>query len=519
MALKRKWKFLGMLIGAFAVVFGVSTVMSKTKAGQSVASKLKGSAATGTQAVNKLDGVDAVNVCVVTWGGYAGGEYFNNGFKATKESRYWSEYKLPVNFVLIEEAAPALDAWKSDQCNLLWTTADAFPTQAGSLAEYKPQIVFQSDWSRGGDVIVATAAVKSVKDLAGKKVALLRGSPSHTLFLKSLEAAGMTERDVQVVSTKSAPDAAKVFKNGEADAAVVWSPDDKDLVNPSSGVAGAHVLASSKQAANIIADVFFAKQAYIESHGPQLKALVEGWLKGAAEINSSPDARARAVQILTNGLNQPQDFIDNAINNVRLTTYGDNVAFFNLQGSSSGTTGQYLYEDMGRKYRMVGLVDGNVPSWRDVTNMTALRSITLAGPENAPEGTIRFAKATADVVTSAPAFADKPVSIEFPTNSSELTEDARIKIDSEVGAVVKGFTGARIRIIGNTDSRGNETANEALSRRRAEAVAQYLIQKFNFDPNRFVVRGDGSQNPVADNATDAGRAKNRRTDVQVVAAP
>ena len=49
-------------------------------------------------------------------------------------------------------------------------TIDAFPTEAGGLAEYEPQVVFQADWSRGGDAIVARRGISKISDLRERKL-------------------------------------------------------------------------------------------------------------------------------------------------------------------------------------------------------------------------------------------------------------------------------------------------------------------------------------------------------------
>ena len=85
------------------------------------------------------------------------------------------------------------------------------------------------------------------------------------------------------------------------------------------------------------------------------------------------------------------------------------------------------------------------------------------------------------------------------------------------GDIAKAFSNARIRIEGNTDSVGSDTVNKPLSQKRAKAVAEFLAQEYKFDPNRFVVVGNGSTKPVADNSTDTGRSKNRRTDFELIA--
>ena len=75
----------------------------------------------------------------------------------------------------------------------------------------------------------------------------------------------------------------------------------------------------------------------------------------------------------------------------------------------------------------------------------------------------------------------------------------------------------RIRIEGNTDNTGSPDGNRYLSKQRAQSVAGYLSSKFNVNANRFVIVGNGQDRPVADNSTDQGRAKNRRTDFQLLA--
>ena len=224
---------------------------------------------------------DVVKVGVVTWGGYAGGQYFNGGFKPSKDSRFFTEYGILVEFKVIDDFAASRAAWKSGEVDLLWQTADAFPTEAEALKEYDPQLVFQADWSRGGDAIVVRRGINSVNDLKGKKIAVAYGTPSNTFILWLLEANNMSWKDVQLVQVNSAIDAAAMFKSGNVDGAVVWSPDDQDCVVK---VAGSKVLKSTKEATNIIADVFMAKKAYIESHEKELHGLVEGWLQDRKSV-------------------------------------------------------------------------------------------------------------------------------------------------------------------------------------------------------------------------------------------
>ncbi len=81
-----------------------------------------------------------------------------------------------------------------------------------------------------------------------------------------------------------------------------------------------------------------------------------------------------------------------------------------------------------------------------------------------------------------------------------------------LAAFLKQFPGAKLEIHGHTDNSGNGEYNMELSRKRAEAVRNYMLQK-GFSPANFSVKGFGAAKPVADNSTEEGRAQNRRVEV------
>jgi outer membrane protein OmpA-like peptidoglycan-associated protein len=84
---------------------------------------------------------------------------------------------------------------------------------------------------------------------------------------------------------------------------------------------------------------------------------------------------------------------------------------------------------------------------------------------------------------------------------------------SAVAETLKRSTGMKLQIAGHTDSMGNATANDALSERRAATVKRILSQKYGAEEARITTKGWGSQQAVADNATEDGRALNRRVEI------
>jgi len=458
---------------------------------------------------------DVVNVGVVTWGGYAGGQYFNEGFEANNDSRFYKDYGFKVNFEVIDDFDASRDAFKNGSIDLMWATIDAFPTEVEGLSQYQPQVVFQADWSRGGDAVVARRGINRVSDLRGKKIAVAPMTPSHSFLIWLLEASDMTTNDVKIIEVPSAIDAADAFKSNTVDAAVVWSPDDADCV---SKVAGSKVLESTRNATHIIADVFVAKKEFIETHKEQLRDLYEGWMIGASELNGSSSNKRKAAQILADGLSQPEDFCYDAINNVRLATHGDNQNFFGLNTSYNGVTGEELYNKMKIKYDELGYSTAGAKSWRLLSTKDLVTRTSLSGVDHESEKQKEFTAVDDDLATKE-SLSSKKVSISFRTGEYRLGENAKQLIDLQFTPIAKAFANARIRIEGNTDNVGNRGSNISLSKKRAQSVADYLINEHNMPTNRFIITGNGPDKPVdgcEQNQNETCRSKNRRTDFELV---
>ena len=102
----------------------------------------------------------------------------------------------------------------------------------------------------------------------------------------------------------------------------------------------------------------------------------------------------------------------------------------------------------------------------------------------------------------------------FDFDKSVLKAEGKAKLDDLVGKV-KGINLEVIIAVGHTDAVGTDAYNQKLSVRRAEAVKAYLVSK-GIEKNRVYTEGKGEKQPVADNKTKEGRAKNRRVEIEVV---
>jgi OOP family OmpA-OmpF porin len=102
----------------------------------------------------------------------------------------------------------------------------------------------------------------------------------------------------------------------------------------------------------------------------------------------------------------------------------------------------------------------------------------------------------------------------FDFDKSVLKPEGKAKLDDLVGKV-KGINLEVIIAVGHTDAVGTDGYNQKLSVKRSEAVKAYLVSK-GIEKNRVYTEGKGEVQPVADNKTKEGRAKNRRVEIEVV---
>ena len=101
----------------------------------------------------------------------------------------------------------------------------------------------------------------------------------------------------------------------------------------------------------------------------------------------------------------------------------------------------------------------------------------------------------------------------FDFDKSDLTPAAKAQLDTLMDKL-RNADVVSIKVIGHTDSKGSDAYNQALSERRASSVAAYLLSQ-GLAPNKLTSEGRGESEPVADNASDEGRAENRRVELHI----
>lgn len=453
-------------------------------------------------------------VGINTWAGHAPGVVFNDGMDPSASSLYKKEYGLDVKFVLLEDPAAKLAAFKKGDVDIMWNTVDNWAREASVLSEgsVKGKSIILQDWSRGGDGVVSLSSIKSIEDLKGKRVAVTQFTPSHFLILFLLNQSGLTsdERNAiekNMVYSQDAPAAAAMFKAKQVDAAVTWEPDLSGAVAARENEA--HVLVSTMAATHVIADTLIARDTLIEQAPQTVQAFVDGWFRGIEIMRNDPD---RSYRVVGDALKLDMDTVSGMLSGLKLTPYADNALFYGLSGGKAHY--ETLFDTAFVIWRKKGLVTRvvNAKDWADTRFLQSLSKKYVGEKVVEPEVAAKGPNAKDRAIIN------KQIQVHFTPGSDQIMDGSYFVLDA-LGETMVSFGNTYLRVEGNTDSIGPADVNLKLSERRALAVRNYLVKNFpQIQPTRFQAIGRGETNPVAPNDTEAGRQLNRRTDIRVVLA-
>ena len=169
-------------------------------------------------------------------------------------------------------------------------------------------------------------------------------------------------------------------------------------------------------------------------------------------------------------------------------------------GAATGDNKKDRRERALRGAAIGGVVGGGVGAYMDVQEKKLREKLQGSGV-----GVVKNADGSINLVM--------PGNITFPTGKSDIRGDFFETLNS-VALVLKEYNKTSITVSGHTDSVGKDDLNMKLSQDRANSVAQYLSSQ-GVDGGRISAVGKGKSEPIADNATENGRAQNRRVEITI----
>lgn len=482
-----------------------------------------------------------LKVSIVSFHGYAPALVANGQSLKTQSGSLFDKEGLNVEFVIQDDIPTLSTIFEAGTAQCVWRTSDFWAQEQPNLRNsgHDAKAVMIVDNTRGADAIIAKdPSIRSVEDLAGKKLALLQFTPSHGMSIDAIDNSSLSARKKQsveyvyIAAEDGLAGVRAALESGSVDAAALWDPDLSLALRATRG----HVVYSTKTASNLIFDVIVCDQRVLND--PQgreaVQKLVNGWMKGvdAAKVNPNQavDALVKTEEFFTLlAKDEGKPFVKTLFDNLLWTGVADNARILGM----SGGTNHYerVYQRFDQIYRAAGALanpKSPVIAPQDSFDTSFIRNLYEANVTAQVEAkkVETYTAVEREQAVQAPATVTKPVIVNFGSGQSALSKRAERTIDTDMVPFIENNGSAYFEISGNTDSTGNLAVNSRLSQARAEAVVDYLSRQWEFPRERFKIVGNGPNKPLCDENNpgsegvdlDACREMNRSTRIAVFGA-
>jgi outer membrane protein OmpA-like peptidoglycan-associated protein len=491
--------------------------------------------------ISKYDALkdNTIRFAINVWAGWAPIILANEGTEPKKAWKTPDGEEFKVELVIIDNPIDMRDAYSTGQIHIGWATVDMVPLFMRDFAtdpRVMPRIFQQIDWSNGGDGIVVRENIKTVGDLRGKTIVLAQNSPSHYFALNMLVAGGVQPSEVTIKSTTDAFAAAAAFNGDKSIAgAVSWSPDIYNLAK----VKGNRMLVTTQTANKLIADIWFARADFAKDHPGMIEALVRGIFDAMTDMKDDAK-RAHCADLMASAYKIKAEDATKMFDDAHNTNWAENYQFFKNQNNPANF--EHVWRQSYYLYTQVQAIDRKqkeVPfdQVADFSVIDKLGQEPKYKNQKDEYGTTFVPKTVTQIQGESEEILTNTIVIRFFPNSWDLHKKITKEVDGktvetlydpnvdnvlkEAGALAAEFGGARIIIVGHTDSsmRGQVPADvvKELSDQRANAVKEALVGQFKIDPARIAATGVGWDQPADPNDPE-NHAKNRRVEIKVYTA-
>lgn len=319
----------------------------------------------------------------------------------------------------------------------------------------------------------------------------------------------------------------KIVRNGKTgadttvgfDLVATWTPGDVNAIVGAAGVTprGGATIISSHQYAAIMPAVMITCRKFLSDNSTKIQDMIASICTASDQVRSFTDTKSYALGLdaklwnekdqaywvkYYNGVQQGNAHMGGSmVYNLR-----DLKSEFGLQGGTDVYKEVYnTFKDIHQK--LYGKELDGVPEYQKAVDKSYMAAV-IENHSELLEGKALVTNYSAPMTDK---IASKNVQINFQTGSSTISPSSYSLLQSIYSNAVAA-DGLKVGVYGHTDNTGNPDANQTLSEARAQSVKAYLV-KLGLPEERIESKGYGDQQPVADNGTTAGKAKNRRVEI------
>ncbi len=429
---------------------------------------------------------------------------------------YGAEYNLKiagiVGFSMGEDCAMGPKSWKDNPQNLKGAVISA--------------VIGDGDWA----LVVRYAADNNIKvnpDPDSYDAGAVNFVPApDDDFMKAAEEV-IAGRSVKLKEKDASGKLTGKILDKKIEGCATWFPGDKQVVDKTNLVK----FVSTNQYPNQMATVVVGCDKWMKEHNKEMVAFFnatltatnqiktnDAWFRYACELapkvfcadpsNCSESADDWYKFARAGGSDYTKNGNTVSVGGTQMANLADNKKYFGIAGGNNYYKSVFDYfTSVLKELNPAGFMDNvkKLTNYDDAVDLSYIQQVNIEGGTTTK---VDYNENKGEVI------AKRNYKIEFESGSDRITPESEV----EMKKIFDGLNiaeRAKVTLIGHTDNVGDPVKNQDLSYKRAKAVKQWLIKRSNntFPSERFITDGKGADAPVADNATPAGRAQNRRVEI------
>lgn len=442
----------------------------------------------------------AINLSLDEWIGW-------KSILDAEKTGIYDDLGIDVNISVINDATQSSNALIKGDLNAVGYTINRTAFLSNKFSEAGVDVVmpFITNYSNGGDGIIAKSNIKSVNDLVDAKIGVPEFSEAQTLVVWFVNNSDLSQKDKDKIIDNlilfATPDeAAKAFFAGQVDVAATWEP----YLTQAKNMTDCHILFDTSSSKSLVMDGILFRKDFADKNPEVVEKFIQGALMASDMYDTEFDAIRNMMPMFSTASNE--DIVANCAS-AKLTTWKDNKDLLNETAKDIFTDMCAIWESIGEETN-VKLVDtlfddkyvDNISEHFDTTAVSNTNKVTVTADNE-------------QTVVDTVALLTKSTTVNFSPDTAKFVDsaDASKKLDEFI-KIAKILDGSIIQIEGNIASDNDSDGGVMLSKQRAETVKQYFVLN-GINADRIITIGNGGSKPMAPNDTEEHKQLNRRTDV------
>lgn len=424
----------------------------------------------------------------------------------TQPGSIFDKLGVKVNIHVINDADSSSNALIKGDLNAAGYTLNRTAFLSGKFADAGLDVIMPvfTNYSNGGDGIIAMSSIQSVEDLVGAKIGVPKFSEAQSLvvwFVNKSDLPDAQKREIidNLILLDDAEQTGLSFFAGSLDVAATWQP----YLSNAENSTNSHIFFDTTSSNKLIMDGIVFRDDFATTNPDVVSKFIDGIFQAESMYTTEFNYIRKVMPMFAD---MSDDEIKAMCGDAGLMGYAENVAA--LEDDCP-----VVYADMCSVWESINetVNRGLAATLFDTTYIGALSNhYSSLAEEPAMEITEEQKEAAVDV----PSMLTKTCTIEFYPDTTKFMDGASAAaVLDEFVEIARVLDGTIIQIEGNLNSSSATYANDSLSTGRAKTVKNYFVAA-GIDPNRIIVIGNGNSKMLADPSGSTEETMvNRRTDI------